>query len=102
MDITTDADRQQPGDQLARLAVILQRAHHVHAVVTEKTGGDDPDWPLFYAWWLLTWSDFAEVLGRTPSLSELAVELVRLDAAYRAGGGDAPWTEIYATALISG
>jgi hypothetical protein len=101
MDSPADAD-QQPVDQRARLAAILERAHHVHAVVTEKTGGNDPDWPLFYAWWLLTWSHLPEVLGRTPSLSELAVELVRLDAAHRGSPGDAPWTEAYAAALIAG
>ena len=60
----------------------------MHAVVTERTGGVDPDWALFYAWWLLNWSDFPEVLGRTPSLAELTVELTALDAAYRAGAHD--------------
>jgi hypothetical protein len=89
-------------DRVDQLAEILERAHHVHAVVTEKTGGDDPDWPLFYAWWLLTWSDFPEALGRAMSLSTLAVELVRLDAAYRAGPQDVPWPKAYAVSLAGG
>jgi hypothetical protein len=83
-------------EQIDRLAGILGRAEAVHGVVAERTGGADPDWALFYAWWLLTWSDFAEALGRTPSLAELTVELTRLDARYRADSPDAPWPRAYA------
>jgi hypothetical protein len=83
-----------------RLAGILERAHAVHAVVAERTGGVDPDWALFYAWWLLTWSDFAEALGRTPSLTELTVELIALDGTYRAGRQELPWPAAYARTLV--
>jgi hypothetical protein len=86
-------------DRAERLAAILDRAEHVHGIVTEKTGGADADWALFYAWWLLTWSDFTEVLGRTLSLAELTVELTRLDATYRAGSRDQPWPRAYAVSL---
>jgi hypothetical protein len=96
-----DMDDSADGGRVTRLAAILERAHQVHGVVTEMTGGDDPDWPLFYAWWLLTWSDFSEVLGRPMSMSALAVELVRLDAAYRAGPGEVPWPAVYADALFN-
>jgi hypothetical protein len=90
------------GDRAERLASILERAHQVHAVVAEKTGGLDPDWALFYAWWLLRWSEFTDVLGRTPSLAELTVELTALDAAYRAGPGTQPWPSAYAESLVAG
>ena len=86
-------------ERTERLAEILDRAESVHGVVTAKTGGADADWALFYAWWLLTWSDFTEVLGRTLSLAELTVELTRLDAAYRAGPRDEPWPRAYAVSL---
>ena len=89
-------------DQTDVLAGILERAHRVHGVVAEKTGGADPDWALFYAWWLLNWSEFAAVLGRAPSLAELTVELTSLDAAYRAGPGTAPWPRAYAESLLGG
>jgi len=89
-------------DRTELLAGILERAEHVHAVVAEKTGGADPDWALFYAWWLLNWSDFATVLGRTPSLAELTVELTGLDAAYRAGPQTQPWPRAYAESLAGG
>ena len=89
-------------DRTELLAGILERVHHVHAVVAEKTGGADPDWALFYAWWLLNWSDFTAVLGRTPSLAELTVELTHLDATYRAGPGGTPWPRAYAEYLVGG
>ena len=89
-------------ERTTRLAGILEEAEHVHAVVAARTGGADPDWALFYAWWLLTWSDFADALGRTPSLAGLTVELTRLDAAYRAGPMSAPWPVAYAEALLAG
>jgi hypothetical protein len=89
-------------DRIARLAGILEQAKKVHEVVSEKTGGTDPDWALFYAWWLLNWSDFPAVLGRTPSLAELTVELTHLDAAYRAGSPGTPWPLAYAESLVAG
>jgi len=89
-------------DQVTRLAEIFEAAEHVHGVVAAKAGGADADWALFYAWWLLTWSDFTAVLGRAPSLAELTVELVRLDAAYRAGDRSVPWPRVYAASLLGG
>jgi hypothetical protein len=88
------------GQRADRLAEILDQAEAVHGVVAQKTGGADADWALFYAWWLLTWSDFTEALGRTLSLAELTVELTRLDAAYRSGPHDQPWPSAYAAALL--
>ena len=86
-------------DETDRLAGILEQAHEVHAVVARRTDGEDPDWALFYAWWLLNWSDFTSVLGRSPSLAELTVELAALDAAYRAGPRELPWPAAYAIML---
>jgi hypothetical protein len=90
------------GDRTELLAGVLERAEHVHAVVAEKTGGVDADWALFYAWWLLNWSDYTAVLGRTPSLAELTVELSSLDAVYRAGPRTQPWPRAYAESLAGG
>jgi hypothetical protein len=87
-------------NQTDRLAGILERAHEVHAIVTERTGGVDADWALFYAWWLLHWSDFPDVLDRRPSMAELTVELTALDAAYRADPRDLLWPAAYARTLV--
>lgn len=89
-------------ERIERLAAVLERAEHVHGVVTARTGGADPDWALFYAWWLINWSELPELLGRTPSLAELTVELTRLDAAYRAGPRLESWPVSYAAALAGG
>lgn len=87
-------------ERTEQLAAILEQAHEVHAVVARRTDGVDPDWALFYAWWLLNWSDFPDVLGRSPSLAALTVELTALDAAYRSGPRDVPWPAAYANVLI--
>ena len=87
-------------ERVDRLAEILERAEAVHGVVAQRTQGADADWALFYAWWLLTWSDFADVLGRTLSLAALTVELTRLDEAYRAGPRTTPWPHAYAQELL--
>jgi len=83
------------------IAAILERAKHTHAVVAEKTQGHDPDWALFYAWWLVTWSELPAELGTTPGLTALAVELVRLDREYRAAARAEPWPEFYARELLA-
>jgi hypothetical protein len=84
-----------------RLAAILEQAEATHAVVARRTNGADPDWALFYAWWLLTWSDFSDALGRAMPLAALTVELTRLDVAYRAGPRSQPWPRAYAEALLT-
>jgi hypothetical protein len=65
-------------DKAERLAATLERAEHVHGVVTERTGGADPEWALFYAWWLINWSDLPEILGSTPGLGDLIARLIAL------------------------
>jgi hypothetical protein len=82
------------------IAAILERAERVHGIVTEKTGGADPDWALFYAWWLVNWSDLPAELGKKPGLTDLAVELVRLDGQYRAGDMTETWPQVYARELL--
>ncbi len=89
-------------DKTRAIAAILERAEHVHGVVTEKTQGRDEDWALFYAWWLVFWSELPAELGTTPGLTALAVELVRLDREYRASPRTEPWPEFYAREILAG
>jgi hypothetical protein len=88
-------------EQKERLAGILERAEQVHGVVTERTGGADPDWALFYAWWLINWSDLPEILGARPALGELTARLVALDAEYRSESRAETWPAFYARALLA-
>lgn len=88
-------------DREQRLATTLARAKDVHGVVAQRTGGADPEWALFYAWWLINWSDLPELLGATPGLGELTARLVSLDAAYRSVPRDQAWPEFYARDLLT-
>jgi hypothetical protein len=88
-------------EQARRLGAVLERAEHVHGVVTERTGGADAEWALFYAWWLINWSDLPEILGSTPALGELTARLIALDADYRSVARDEPWPDFYARALLA-
>lgn len=84
-----------------RLAATLERAERVHGVVTERTGGADGEWALFYAWWLINWSDLPEILGSAPALGELTARLIALDAAYPSAPRDEPWPAFYARELLA-
>lgn len=88
-------------EQAERLAATLERAEHVHAVVSERTGGADPEWALFYAWWLINWSDLPEILGSTPGLGDLTARLIALDADYRSVSRGEPWSAFYARELLA-
>lgn len=90
-----------PGEREIRLAAVLEEAERVHGIVTAKTGGQDPDWALFYAWWLVRWSDLPEIMGRTPALAELTAELIGLDRAYRASPAGEAWPVAYARAIVA-
>jgi hypothetical protein len=88
-------------ERAARLATTLERAEQVHGIVTERTGGADPEWALFYSWWLVKWSDLSEILGSTPGLGDLTARLIALDADYRSVSRDEPWSAFYARKLLA-
>ena len=88
-------------ERTARVAAILEEAHRAHAAISARTSGADPEWPMFYAWWLRGWSDLPEALGATPTMSALVHELVRLDRAYRGDPGGVSWSERYALELLA-
>lgn len=88
-------------ERVSRLARTLEAAERAHAAISAKTGGADPEWALFYAWWLRDWSDLPDLLGSRPTLSGLVHELVRLDRAYRAAAEGVPWAEFYARELLA-
>jgi hypothetical protein len=89
-------------DDADRLAAILERAEQVHGVVTERTGGVDADWALFYAWWLVNWSDLPGILGSRPGLAELTARLIALGTEYKSAPRDEPWSTFYAREFLAG
>lgn len=87
-------------ERVAGISQVLERAERVHAEVSADRGGADPEWPLFYAWWLVTWSKLPELLGVIPSRSELAFELIRADRDYRSEERPEDWSAFYARRLV--
>lgn len=65
------------------------------------TGGADPRWATWYAAHLLD-HGVAELIGRSPSASDLAAELSQLDEAHRRTASDEDWSTFYARGLREG
>ncbi|MBT8197192.1 MAG: hypothetical protein KJP12_06940 [Acidimicrobiia bacterium] len=82
-------------DPLADLLKAAGKAHHEAFISTD---GADPEWPLWYADFLV--GRIGEHLERSVTKSELVYLLVAADRA--SAGGEAPWPEIYADFLRSG
>ncbi len=85
----------------SRIAAALEEAERLHGDMSRKTGGADPEWPLFYAWYLVEWSDLPNALGAKPSRSRLVYELVGLDREFRAEARQESWSAFYAERLAS-
>lgn len=96
MDDTIEMD-----ERVRRASEVLEDAKRAHVAISARTGGADPEWALFYAWWLRDWSGLPDLLGVRPSLSLLVHELVRVDRAYRAAPGGRTWSESYAEQLLA-
>ena len=68
----------------------------LHHRVYRLTDGEDADWPIWYATWLVERSELPQLLGSAPVRSELVCLLVLLDREVAAGGVTEPWDELYA------
>ena len=88
-------------DRVAEIAALLEEAERLHGEISRRSGGVDPEWPSFYAWWLVEWSSLPEALGGRPSRSRLVAELVRLDRAYRERPPGEAWSRFYAGELLA-
>jgi hypothetical protein len=80
---------------------VFEELDRVHGSVSRRRQFVDPEWPLFYAWWLVKWSALPEILGFTPTQSRLVFELVRLDREYRGQSRDEPWPRFYGRDLAT-
>jgi hypothetical protein len=84
----------------ARVSDLLQEAAETHHRVYRITDGADDDWASWYAQWLVTLSELAELLGATVVRSELTWLLVRLDKEYTERHPDQRWEDYYARELV--
>jgi hypothetical protein len=80
-----------PEQQLAALFRETGLAHHR---AFADTNGDDPDWPDWYAQYLLP--RLQELLGRPFDLQTVARDLRAMDADHRGTDAHEPWPEFYA------
>lgn len=78
---------------------LLEQAATAHHEAYAATDGDDPEWPLWYASYLVdrlrAQTDFAA------TRSELVYWLVRLDREYAEADSAIPWTRFYAVPLAA-
>lgn len=79
--------------ELAALLMETGRAHHKAYILT---GGNDPEWAMWYSKYLK--KPLCKLLKRKLTRSRIIYELVRLEEF--ADVGSRPWPEVYAADLI--
>lgn len=77
-----------------QLAELFQQAKQAHLQAYQETDGADPEWPLWYADYLL--EPLREILQADLTKSELVYLLVRVDRELQENAPNANWTEYYA------
>jgi hypothetical protein len=82
----------------AQIAALLREAAAAHSRAFASTDGYDPDWPRWYADYLLAPLD--SLLGRTLDLGQVAAELAALDADQRQNAPGADWPLYYAAWFV--
>ena len=86
-------------EQVKKLAQLFAEAGHQHHQAYIETDGADPDWPIWYADYLV--DKLPEHLGSaTPTRSEIVVLLVELEREQHAQAPGAKWVDYYARALL--
>lgn len=83
-----------------KLADLLHLCSETHHTVYKKVEGNDPEWPLWYANWLLTLSNLPELLPKMKTQSELVYMFVLLDKEYVKLAPKEEWPRYYAIRLL--
>ena len=83
------------------LSEILKSASDTHHSVYKKIEGNDPEWALWYANWLMTLSDLPSILPKLKTQSELCFMLVLLDKDYTRTAPETTWEAYYADRLVT-
>lgn len=80
----------------------MTRAAETHHMVWMKQDGEDADWPIWYANWLIDHSDFLDMIKSPMTKTQLTCALVKLDQDYTAAGDNSiTWQAFYANALTA-
>ncbi len=86
---------------IEQIRELLHEAAELHHRVYRIVDGNDANWALWYAHWLITLSELPQLLHVTPTEAELTYLLVKLDKEYTAEKRDIIWETYYAQELIN-
>ena len=87
------------GNKMQAIAAKLKQSGQAHHQAFLHTKGDDPEWPDWYADYLL--DDLNDQLNADITRGQLSELLIELDRTYRSEARDEDWTQFYADRLIS-
>lgn len=86
-------------DNLAsRIAALLTETGQAHHKAFEATGGEDPEWPIWYADYAR--NRLANEFGIDYTKSKLIYCLMRADLEHQARAPDSDWAEFYAHEMV--
>jgi len=83
-----------------KISRLLREAGSAHHRAFAATNGDDPDWPRWYAEYLLP--KLTDLLPAPLTVAELAARLKQLEDERAKLDPRADWPTFYATRLLSG
>ncbi len=81
-------------DVIAQLEALFQEVGHQHHVAFAETDGADPEWPLWYADWLM--GKLPALLGTELTKSEIVYLLTHLGREQQSEAPEMPWAHFYA------
>ena len=82
------------------IAALLHKAGEDHLVTHKETNGDDPDWAIWYAGYLLE-NDFATLLDGKLLKSDLIYLLVLVDKEQKSEAPGSHWEKYYADFFVN-
>jgi len=85
---------------MKKLQKLLTKTAEVHHTVWEYQDGNDSDWALWYATWLIEHSNFQELVEEETTISELTYLLFLCDKEFKLKETTNPsWQEYYANKI---
>lgn len=85
---------------MEKLVELLTEVSEVHHTVWAYQDGNDPEWALWYADWLVHHSDLNQLIGKEVTASEMTYLLVLADKQYNKDSGKT-WQEYYAEVIMN-
>jgi hypothetical protein len=87
-------------DTVMRIGELLHEAAETHHRVYRIVDGADEDWASWYSTWLTRLSELPDLLGSTPTRSEVTYLLVALNKEFTNSDSDDAWERYYARRIV--